>query len=77
MTVTLSSRSVPLLLKIDSGPAHLPVLWGGGGLALLKSILTREVKVRGLVTHLILVIRVLQLLSVPRPEQAASARSAA
>ncbi len=76
VTVTLSARSVPLLLKIDAGPGKLPVLWAGGGLALLKAILSREVKVKGLVTHLLLVIRVLQLLSVARTEPAA-ARSAA
>lgn len=65
VVVTLPAKMLPLLLGVPLGPLRLPALWKGGGLKLTKAILARDVRVRGLVVHLPLVVRVLQLLSTP------------
>lgn len=64
VTVFLDARTLPVLLGVDL-LGHFPALWGKGGRNLLSGILGRRVKVRGLLTHPVSVIRILAVLGVP------------
>jgi hypothetical protein len=67
-------RTLPLLLGIplvrppwrrEPAPARLPALWRTGGTKLLRGLLHRKVRIRGAVSHPVVVVRVLQMLGVP------------
>lgn len=64
VTVFLEARTLPVLLGVDLW-RRFPALWGKGGRNLISDILGRRVKVRGLVTHPVAVIRILTVLGVP------------
>jgi hypothetical protein len=66
LALTLPAKSLPLLLKVSEGTRHIPALWGPGGRALLSALGSRTVRVKGAVRHPLLLVRVLQLLSVPK-----------
>jgi hypothetical protein len=65
ITVKLPQKQFYNLLKIPQGPAKLPALYTGGGLAVTKLLLKRTVVVKGLLIHPIASLRILQVLSVP------------
>lgn len=64
VTVFLDAKTLPVLLGVDLW-RHFPALWGKGGRNLLSGILGRRVKVRGLLTHPLSIIRILSVLGVP------------
>ncbi len=64
VTVFLVAKDLPLLISVDLA-GHFPALWGKGGRNLLSGILGRRVKVKGLLTHPVSVIRILSVLGVP------------
>lgn len=64
VAVSLEAKNLPILLGISLWH-RFPALWGKGGRALLSDIAGRKVKVKGLVTHPLAVIRILQVLGVP------------
>lgn len=74
VVVSLDMRTLPVILGIplwDSpwggkgGPARIPAVWQKGGRQLLAALTKRKVRVGGLVTHPLQVLRVLQILGVP------------
>lgn len=65
VTISLDMKALPLILSVPLGPGRLPALWKGGGKALVKALLGRKVRVKGLFAHPVVVVRVLQILGVP------------
>jgi hypothetical protein len=64
VTVALDMRTLPVILGIPLWH-NLPALWEKGGKKLLSDLAGRRVRVRGLLSHPAIVIRVLQILGVP------------
>lgn len=64
VTVALDMKTLPVILRIPLWH-HLPALWEKGGQKLVKNLAGRRVRVRGLLSHPVTVIRVLQILGVP------------
>ncbi|HEV7863905.1 MAG TPA: hypothetical protein VGR20_14430 [Acidimicrobiia bacterium] len=64
VTVALDMRTLPVILGIPLWH-KLPALWEKGGKKLLTDLAGRRVRVRGLLSHPAIVIRVLQILGVP------------
>ncbi len=62
--VSLEMKKIPLILGVPLWH-HFPALWEKGGRKLLSEIAGRRVKVKGLFTHPLAVIRMLQVLGVP------------
>ena len=65
ITISMPQGALPMVLDIPEGPARLPALWRGSGLTVTRAILARRLRVRGLLRHLPLAVRFLQVLSVP------------
>jgi hypothetical protein len=64
VTVALDMKTLPVILGIPLWH-NLPALWQKGGKKLLTDLAGRRVRVRGLLSHPAIVIRVLQILGVP------------
>jgi hypothetical protein len=64
VTVALDMKTLPVVLGIPLWH-KLPALWEKGGRKLLNDLAGRRVRVRGLLPHPAIVIRVLQILGVP------------
>jgi hypothetical protein len=64
VTVALDMKTLPVILGIPLWH-KLPALWEKGGQKLVKNLAGRRVRVRGLLSHPAIVIRVLQILGVP------------
>jgi hypothetical protein len=64
VTVALDMKTLPVILGIPLWH-KLPALWEKGGKKLLTDLAGRRVRVRGLLSHPAIVIRVLQILGVP------------
>lgn len=64
VVVALDMRTLPVILGIPLWH-KLPALWEKGGKKLLNDLAGRRVRVRGLLSHPAVVIRVLQILGVP------------
>jgi hypothetical protein len=64
VTVSLDMKTLPVILGIPLWH-KLPALWAKGGKKLLTDLAGRRVRVRGLLSHPAIVIRVLQILGVP------------
>jgi hypothetical protein len=64
VTVALDMKTLPVILGIPLWH-NLPALWEKGGKKLLTDLAGRRVRVRGLLYHPAIVIRVLQILGVP------------
>lgn len=64
VTVALDMKTLPVILRIPLWH-KLPALWEKGGKKLLTDLAGRRVRVRGLLSHPAIVIRVLQILGVP------------
>lgn len=64
VTVALDMKTLPVILGIPLWH-NLPALWEKGGKKLLTDLAGRRVRVRGLLSHPAIVIRVLQILGVP------------
>ena len=62
--VALDMKTLPVILGIPLWH-KLPALWEKGGKKLLTDLAGRRVRVRGLLSHPAIVIRVLQILGVP------------
>ena len=62
--VSLDMKTLPVILGIPLWH-KLPALWEKGGKKLLTDLAGRRVRVRGLLSHPAIVIRVLQILGVP------------
>lgn len=65
ITISLPSDWVTKVVELPQGAWRLPGLWKHGGTEITKAILNRTIRVTGLVTHPVLSIRMLQVLSVP------------
>jgi hypothetical protein len=65
ITISMPQRALPMVLDIPEGPVRLPALWRGNGLTVTRAILGRRLRVRGLIRHLLMAVRFLQVLSVP------------
>lgn len=64
VTVALDMKTLPVILGVPLWH-KLPALWQKGGKKLLTDLAGRRVRVRGLLSHPAVVIRVLQILGVP------------
>jgi hypothetical protein len=64
VVVALDMKTLPVILGIPLWH-KLPALWEKGGKKLLNDLAGRRVRVRGLLSHPAIVIRVLQILGVP------------
>ena len=64
VTVALDMKTLPVILGIPLWH-RLPALWEKGGKKLVNDLAGRRVRVRGLLSHPAIVIRVLQILGVP------------
>jgi len=64
VTVALDMRTLPVILGVPLWH-NLPALWEKGGKKLVRDLAGRRVRVRGLLSHPAIVIRVLQILGVP------------
>ena len=64
VTVSLDMKTLPVILGIPLWH-KMPALWEKGGKKLLNDLAGRRVRVRGLLSHPAIVIRVLQILGVP------------
>ena len=64
VTVALDMKTLPVILGVPLWH-KLPAVWEKGGKKLLNDLAGRRVRVRGLLSHPAIVIRVLQILGVP------------
>lgn len=64
VTVALDMKTLPVILGVPLWH-KLPAVWEKGGKKLLTDLAGRRVRVRGLLSHPAIVIRVLQILGVP------------
>ena len=64
VTVALDMRTLPVILGVPLWH-RFPAVWEKGGKKLLTDLAGRRVRVRGLLSHPAMVIRVLQILGVP------------
>jgi len=64
VTVALDMKTLPVILGVPLWH-KLPAVWEKGGKKLLSGLTGRRVRVRGLLSHPAIVIRVLQILGVP------------
>jgi hypothetical protein len=64
VTVALDMKTLPVILGVPLWH-KLPAVWEKGGKKLLTDLAGRRVRVRGLLSHPAMVIRVLQILGVP------------
>jgi len=64
VTVALDMKTLPVILGVPLWH-NFPALWEKGGKKLLSDLAGRRVRVRGLLSHPAIVIRVLQILGVP------------
>ena len=64
VVVALDMRTLPVILRVPLWH-KLPALWEKGGKKLVTDLAGRRVRVRGLLSHPAVVIRVLQILGVP------------
>lgn len=65
ITVLLPQKKFYNLLKIPQGPLNLPALYKGGGWEVTKLLANRTIRVKGLLRHPVVSIRVLKVLAVP------------
>lgn len=63
--IRLPHDRLGLLIGVHLGPGHFPALWSTDGRALLKAIVSRKVRVKGLLTRPRLLVSVLTILGVP------------
>jgi len=64
VTVALDMKTLPVILGVPLWH-KLPAVWEKGGKKLITDLAGRRVRVRGLLSHPAIVIRVLQILGVP------------
>ena len=64
VTVALDMKTLPVILGVPLWH-RFPAVWEKGGKKLLTDLAGRRVRVRGLLSHPAMVIRVLQILGVP------------
>jgi hypothetical protein len=64
VTVALDMKTLPVILGVPLWH-NFPAVWQKGGKKLLSDLAGRRVRVRGLLSHPAIVIRVLQILGVP------------
>ncbi|HKN39708.1 MAG TPA: hypothetical protein VJ456_11425, partial [Acidimicrobiia bacterium] len=64
VTVALDMKTLPVILGVPLWH-RFPAVWEKGGKKLLTDLAGRRVRVRGLLSHPAIVIRVLQILGVP------------
>jgi hypothetical protein len=65
LLISVPHERLGLLAGVPLGPGHFPALWRGDGRALVGAILSRQIRVKGLVTRPRFLVSVLTILGVP------------